>query len=150
MLGGVRFGGIRLSTVAAAALLGVAGCGSPGVDNEPPPTSAPASSRLLAPGEFAEAIADPARTTINVHVPFEGALPGTDLMIPFDQIERQDSELPSDRTTPLAVYCLSGRMSAEAAQTLENLGYTAIADLKGGMREWQASGRALAQPPTDR
>lgn len=149
MLGGVRFGGIRLSTVAAAVLLGVAGCGSPGVDTEPPPTSAPASSRLLAPGEFAEAIADPARTTINVHVPFEGALPGTDLMIPFDQIERQVSELPPDRATPIAVYCLSGRMSAEAAQTLENLGYTDIADLKGGMRAWQASGRTLAHSQSD-
>ncbi|PXY25400.1 rhodanese-like domain-containing protein [Prauserella muralis] len=150
MLVGVRFGGIRLSTVAAAALIGVAGCGSSGVDTEPPPTSAPASSRLLGPGEFAEAVADPVRTTINVHVPFEGALPGTDVIIPFDQIERQASELPSDRTTPIAVYCLSGRMSAEAVQTLENLGYTDIADLKGGMRAWQASGRALAQPSADR
>ena len=81
--------------------------------------------------------------TINVHVPFEGAIEGTDLFIPFDKIEEQVSRLPADRTTPLAIYCRTGSMSATAAKTLAALGYTDVVELKGGMQAWQASGRSL-------
>ncbi|PXY17566.1 rhodanese-like domain-containing protein [Prauserella sp. PE36] len=129
--------------MAAVALLGVGGCAGGGETE--PSVAAPVSISLLAPDEFAKAIADPARIVINVHVPFEGALPGTDMMIPFNEIERRLSELPSDRTLPIAVYCMSGRMSADAARALKGLGFADIVDLDGGMRAWQASGRTLAQ-----
>lgn len=129
--------------LAAVALLGVAGCGPVEQDSEPT-TAATGPARLLGPEEFADAIADPARVTINVHVPFEGTLPGTDLAIPFDQIESQQARLPSDRATPVAIYCMSGTMSAEAARALEGLGFTDVVDLEGGMLAWQQSGREVS------
>ena len=83
--------------------------------------------------------------TINVHVPDEGSIPGTDLAIPFDEIATS-AELPADLDTPLAVYCRSGNMSADAVDDLEELGYTDIVELDGGFNAWKASGRELEPP----
>ena len=95
------------------------------------------------PDEFAAVVAEPGRVTVNVHVPFEGDIPGTDLSIPFDEIASQAGTLPADRGTGLAIYCRSGPMSATAATTLADLGYTDVVELRGGMRAWQADGRSL-------
>lgn len=104
-----------------------------------------AAPRLVGPAEFAQATSEPDRVTINVHVPDEGSIEGTDLAVPFDQVEARRDELPGT-STPLAVYCRSGSMSAEAVSTLARLGYEDVVELEGGMVAWQASGRAL-QPP---
>ncbi|MGV0580615.1 rhodanese-like domain-containing protein [Mycolicibacterium elephantis] len=106
-------------------------------------TSTASAARLVDPGEFAAAVAEPERLTVNVHVPFEGDIPGTDLSIPFDQIAAQADRLPADRDTPLAIYCRSGPMSTVAAQALRDLGYTDVVELRGGMRAWQAEGRPI-------
>lgn len=148
----VESGRLQMLALALVALFGLAACGTAEVgstpSSAPAPTSSTASpSRLLGPDEFAAAIADPARTTINVHIPFEGTLAGTDLMIPYDQITQQVSRLPADRDRPLAVYCMSGRMSAAAARSLAALGYTDVVDLEGGMQAWQASERPVSQTP---
>ncbi|MGY4871499.1 rhodanese-like domain-containing protein [Mycolicibacterium elephantis] len=106
-------------------------------------TSTASAARLVDPGEFAAAVTEPERLTVNVHVPFEGDIPGTDLSIPFDQIAAQADRLPADRDTPLAIYCRSGPMSTVAAQALRDLGYTDVVELRGGMRAWQAEGRPI-------
>ena len=101
---------------------------------------------LLDPAEFATAMDEPGRVTINVHTPFEGKIDDDDLMIPYDQIANQLDVLPADRDTPLAVYCRSGNMSAIAAiaaTVLAESGFTDIVDLRGGMQAWVADGRAL-------
>ncbi|MQA12723.1 MAG: rhodanese-like domain-containing protein [Pseudonocardiaceae bacterium] len=134
--------------VAVVALFGLAACGPAGVGSttpSTPETTSSTASPLVGPAKFAAAIADPVRITINVHVPFEGRLAGTDLMIPYDQIPQQVSRLPADRTRPLAIYCRSGPMSAAAARSLAALGYTDIVELAGGMQAWQASGRPVSQ-----
>jgi rhodanese-related sulfurtransferase len=116
------------------------------VSGEAPDTaSAPqtASVRLVDPDAFATAILEPSRVTINVHVPFEGNIEGTDLSVPFDQLASQSDRLPADRRTPLAVYCRSGPMSAVAINVLRDLGYTDLVELRGGMRAWHADGRQL-------
>lgn len=41
-----------------------------------------------------------------------------------------------DQNKPIYVYCRKGSRSQKAAQKLEDLGFTEIYDLKGGILEW--------------
>ena len=102
-------------------------------------------SKLVSPAAFEQRVATAGVVTINVHVPNEGSIAGTDLTIPFDQISTSH-ELPADRGTPLAVYCRSGNMSADAVSDLAALGYTDIVELAGGFNAWTATGRTLDVP----
>ncbi|SOC47934.1 Rhodanese-related sulfurtransferase [Blastococcus aggregatus] len=128
----------------ATALLttGCAGSGTGRTEAAPPS----ASAELLEPTAFADVVAGEEAFVINVHVPDEGSIEGTDAAIPFDRIEQQKAALPADRGTPLAVYCRSGSMSADAVATLTELGYADIVDLRGGMQAWSAEGRPLLPP----
>ncbi len=105
-------------------------------------TSQTPTHRLVAPDAFDAALDRPDAVVINVHVPYDGELEGTDLFMPFDKID--PASLPTDQATPLLVYCRSGSMSAQAVVTLTRLGYTNITELAGGINEWRASGRTVA------
>ena len=118
--------------------------------NQPASTSPPSQVanaqskvQVLDPASFAERTKTTTAVLVNVHVPFEGDIAGTDLSIPFDKIASQVGVLPTDRDTPLLVYCRSGRMSKIAAAELVRLGYRDVADLEGGMLAWGKSGRTL-------
>lgn len=84
---------------------------------------------------------------VNVHIPYEGELPETDAFVPYNEVEKNLEKLPKDKTAEIVLYCMSGRMSAIAAETLVKLGYTNIWNLKEGMREWQAKGFPLLNRP---
>jgi rhodanese-related sulfurtransferase len=79
---------------------------------------------------------------INVHIPFEGNIAGTDLSIAYDQITDPVNltQLPVDKNEKIVLYCRSGRMSAIAADALVKQGYTNIWNLAGGMVEWEQAG----------
>jgi rhodanese-related sulfurtransferase len=79
-------------------------------------------------------------TLVNVHIPFEGNLPQTDLSIPYDTIGQNLSKLPGDKNAKLFLYCRSGRMSDIAARELVKQGYTNIWNLDGGMVAWEQAG----------
>ena len=81
-------------------------------------------------------------TFINVHVPFEGDIAGTDLSIPYDQIEQNLDKLP-DKNAKIVLYCRSDRMSNIAAKILVDLGYTNIYNLDGGMVDWEGAGLSI-------
>ena len=131
----------RVMVVLLSGLLAVTvGCSaavsSPAAPAEP---AGAAAVTQLDPADFAEQM--PNRLTINVHIPDEGSLPDTDLALPYDQISARQSELPADRSTGIAIYCMTGHMSTIAGRTLSELGYTDIIELRGGMAAWRAAGQ---------
>ena len=79
---------------------------------------------------------------VNVHIPYEGELPDTDLFIPFDQIADHQAELPA-KDTPIILYCRSGSMSTQAAKVLVGLGYTQVYELDGGFNAWKVANYEL-------
>lgn len=142
--------------LAAAALL-LPACGAP--DQDPPRAETIAEdldpSALLpaaqsnepytniSPEELAALTGDDDYLVINVHVPYEGEIPGTDLDIPFDEIESHLDDLPAPQDATIVLYCRSGRMSQIAARTLASRGYSDLLHLEGGMIAWEGAGHAL-------
>lgn len=80
---------------------------------------------------------------VNVHIPFEGRIAGTDREIPYDKILDQRSQLPADKNARIVLYCSTGSMSEIAAKALATDGYTGVVDVKGGMQAWKAAGYPL-------
>lgn len=151
-----RYGPVRKLTVATlgAIVLVLAACsqddGEATVSSELPATTVTDSTvidagpaALLSPAEFEDIIAAGDAIVLNVHVPYEGHIEGTDAFIPFDEIA--SSPLPDDLNQPIALYCRSGNMSATATRTLVEMGYTDVVDLAGGMNAWVETGRPLEE-----
>ena len=93
----------------------------------------------ISPDQLAAALDHKDFTLINVHRPYEGELPQTDIFIPYYQINDHLDKLPIDKTTPIVVYCRSGVMSGDVARVLASLGYTHVASVNGGMQAWLAA-----------
>ncbi len=76
---------------------------------------------------------------LDVRTPEEfnsGHIPGA-VNISVDQLAQRLSEVPQDK--PVVLYCRSGNRSNQAAQILDQAGYTQIYDL-GGIITWQQQG----------
>jgi rhodanese-related sulfurtransferase len=56
----------------------------------------------------------------------------------------REIEARVDRDAHIVLICASGNRSALAARTLEEMGYTNVASMAGGFRDWIASGGAIA------
>lgn len=85
---------------------------------------------------------------VNVHVPYEGEIEGTDLFIPYTEIEQQLASLPGDRSARIVLYCMTGSMSDTAARVLVRLGYTDVWNLDGGMVAWRDAGYQIVDTPS--
>jgi rhodanese-related sulfurtransferase len=94
-------------------------------------------------------LADKNFTMVNVHIPYEGELPQTDLFIPYNEITDHLDQLPA-KDAPIVLYCRSGSMSTEAGAVLADLGYTNVYELDGGFNAWAAAGHELLQNEANR
>ena len=73
---------------------------------------------------------------VDVHIPEQAHIPGTDAFIPFDAIESRLGELPADKSAKIVLYCRTGRMSKIAGAKLASLGYNNVSYVTGGKTAW--------------
>lgn len=101
-----------------------------------------AGYKNISPDQLAEMMRSKDFVLINVHIPYEGEIPKTDLLIPFNAVEKFREKFP-DKGTKIVLYCVSGGMSRFAANNLANMGYTRIYNLQYGMRGWMGIGKHI-------
>ncbi len=94
--------------------------------------------RTIRAATLKEALEDKHFFLIDVHVPEQEHIEGTDAIIAYDQIQDHLSELPQDKNEKIVLYCRSGSMSQQAAQTLAELGYTDVSHLDGGIQAFNS------------
>lgn len=120
---------------------------SPGEETGSNPTEAVISHLDITVDQLRVMMAEENILLVNVHIPFEGDIPGTHESIRFDQIAENLDLLPENREAKIVLYCRSGRMSEEAAQTLASFGYGNVFNLVGGFRAWEAAGYEIERTP---
>lgn len=136
-----------------AGVIGVVGyfvLGMPGMDHSAPGAMGAmdhaADVATLTPEEFATALREPSAFLVNVHVPVEGSIEGTDAFMPYDAVN--PSLLPDDKDAPVLLYCETGRMSEEAAAAVLAAGYGDVRHLAGGTDAWSDAGFGLTSAST--
>ena len=95
--------------------------------------------------EFAELITDSNVVILDVRKAdefAEGHITGAILIDQFqsDFLEQAQAKLPKDKT--IAIYCRSGRRSANAAGKLADVGYKCV-NLKGGIIAWKEANMSV-------
>ncbi|MCF7966336.1 rhodanese-like domain-containing protein [Methylobacter sp. Wu8] len=77
---------------------------------------------------------------VDVHTPEQQHIKGTDLFIPYNEIEKYKDKLPKDKNTAIYLYCEGGPMGNAAARSLHELGYPNLLNLEGGAKAWRKAG----------
>jgi Dinucleotide-utilizing enzymes involved in molybdopterin and thiamine biosynthesis family 2 len=92
----------------------------------------------ITPRELAEWLERPDRPfLLDVRNPYEVAIasiPGTDKLIPIDQLPERINEL--DPSREMVVYCRSGARSGRAVELLKSVGFRKVKNLVGGILRW--------------
>ncbi|MEI7644567.1 MAG: molybdopterin-synthase adenylyltransferase MoeB [Chloroflexales bacterium] len=92
----------------------------------------------ITPGELAELLHTTVRPyLLDVRNPYEVAIasiPGTDKLIPIDQLPERINELDTSRD--IVVYCRSGVRSARAVELLKHAGFRKVKNMVGGILRW--------------
>lgn len=86
---------------------------------------------------------------VDVRTPQEhatGAIPGTDLNIDYREIKVRHHEIGAKPDDHIVVYCQSGHRSNIAAETLADLGYKHVYNVRGSMNAWLEAGYPVDSP----
>ena len=73
-----------------------------------------------------------------------GAIPGTDVNIEFREIAKRHKEIGANLDDHIVVYCQSGKRGNIAADTLTELGYKNVYNIRGSVNAWLQAGYPLA------
>lgn len=83
---------------------------------------------------------------IDVRSPSEnasGVIPGTDMNIEYREIGARHREIGAKPDDHIVVYCQSGKRSNIAAETLADLGYKYVYNVRGSMNAWIEAGYSV-------
>ncbi len=105
--------------------------------------------KIVTADEASEFLLDQDVFLLDVHVPEQVHIPGTDAVIPYDKVTDNIDQLPVDTDTPILVYCRSGGMSRPVSVELVQMGYTNVYDLVGGMNAYKKSNVAIVIDPLE-
>lgn len=64
------------------------------------------------------------------------------VQLPWTAVDHGIEKIASDKSTPIVCYCTIGHRSAIAADTLQQLGYTAVTSIAGGLKAYLADADA--------
>jgi rhodanese-related sulfurtransferase len=103
----------------------------------------PENLKMISPAQLHSTLQNRDILLIDVHIPEQVHIAGTDLFIPFYKISSHLDKFPQDKNAPIYLYCKSGPMANWAARTLFDHGYTTIYNLEGGVEAWEDNGYAV-------
>jgi len=78
--------------------------------------------------------------------PIMGAITAKDVHIPRGFLEIQSYSKIKDKNAEIVVFCGKGIRSAFAANTLNEMGYKNVKNLKGGVKAWKEAGLPTITP----
>lgn len=116
-----------------------ASTGTESSENQTEQTAQGGGIKNLLAGDFNTIEKDSNTVVIDVRSPEEvanGFIPGTDLFINFFDGNFQDQLQKLDKTKTYIVYCHSGNRSGKATNVMQQLGFTDIYNLQGGISGW--------------
>ena len=88
---------------------------------------------------FAEYLTNDSAQLLDVRTPeeyAEGHIAGSRNINVFDSDFIEEAEKTLDKSKPVAVYCRSGKRSADAARELSDIGFNVV-NLEGGILAWK-------------
>jgi molybdopterin/thiamine biosynthesis adenylyltransferase/rhodanese-related sulfurtransferase len=119
---------------------------------QPSPASGELASRIeqITPAEARERVRAGA-LLIDVREDHEraGGMPEGATGVARAMLPREIGALAPDRNREILTICGSGQRSLLAADTLQQLGYTCVASVTGGLKRWQAEGLPVANAALD-
>jgi rhodanese-related sulfurtransferase len=96
--------------------------------------------KMITPTELNQVMQNEDIFLVDVHMPEQRHIKGTDLFIPFNEIEKYQNKFPKDKNAAIYLYCEGGPMGNAAARSLYELGYRNLTNLEGGANAWKKAG----------
>ena len=96
--------------------------------------------KMITPAELNQVMQNEDIFLVDVHTPEQRHIKGTDLFIPFNEIEKYQNKFPKDKNAAIYLYCEGGPMGNAAARSLYELGYRNLTNLEGGANAWKKAG----------
>lgn len=93
----------------------------------------------LQPEEFKNLVEREDILLVDVHIPEQTHIDGTDEIIPYTDVDAIEAAIKARGAKEVAVYCRSGGMSREVSDKLVARGYD-VYDLRGGRNAWVTAG----------